>query len=65
MAGPLPSGGVASLCGLERLGADPELLAVVGSWRDTLAHENVLRPLRERHPGATTSVGFALPIHRS
>jgi hypothetical protein len=31
----------------ERLGADAELLAVVGSWRDTLTDEEVLSMLRE------------------
>jgi hypothetical protein len=32
---------------LERLGADEELLAVVGSWRDTLSDEDALLMLRE------------------
>jgi hypothetical protein len=32
---------------LERLGANEELLAVVGSWRDTLSDEDVLLMLRE------------------
>jgi hypothetical protein len=32
---------------LERLGADLELLAVVGSWRDTLDDAEVLSMLRE------------------
>jgi hypothetical protein len=32
---------------LERLGADPELLAVVGSWRDTLDDTDVLAMLKE------------------
>jgi hypothetical protein len=31
---------------LERLGADPELLAIVGSWRDTLDDAEVLALLR-------------------
>jgi hypothetical protein len=32
---------------LERLSADPELLAIVGSWRDTLSDAEVLSTLRE------------------
>jgi hypothetical protein len=32
---------------LERLDAAPELLAIVGSWRDTLDDAEVLRLLRE------------------
>jgi hypothetical protein len=32
---------------LERLGAEPELLAIVGSWRDTLDDWEVLSLLRE------------------
>jgi hypothetical protein len=32
---------------LERLGADEELLSVVGSWRDTLDDAEVLALLRE------------------
>jgi hypothetical protein len=32
---------------LERLDADAELLAIVGSWRDTLPDADVLRMLRE------------------
>ena len=32
---------------LERLGADPELLAVVGSWRDTLDDAEILALLKE------------------
>jgi hypothetical protein len=32
---------------LERLDADEELLAVVGSWRDTLSDEEALLMLRE------------------
>jgi hypothetical protein len=32
---------------LEPLGADPELLAVVGSWRDTLDDTDILVVLRE------------------
>jgi DNA invertase Pin-like site-specific DNA recombinase len=31
---------------LEQLSADPELLAVVGSWRDTLNHDEILEHLR-------------------
>jgi hypothetical protein len=36
---------------LERLGAGPELLAIVGSWRDTLDDADVLRMLREYNAG--------------
>jgi hypothetical protein len=32
---------------LERLGADPELLAVIGSWRDTLDDAEILALLKE------------------
>lgn len=32
---------------LERLGADEELLSIVGSWRDTLDDAEVLSLLRE------------------
>jgi hypothetical protein len=32
---------------LERLGAEPELLAVVGSWRDTLDDADILAMLQE------------------
>ena len=32
---------------LERLGADEELLAIIGSWRDTLPDAEVLALLRE------------------
>jgi hypothetical protein len=32
---------------LERLGAEPELLAIVGSWRDTLGDAEALSTLRE------------------
>jgi hypothetical protein len=32
---------------LERLGADPELLSIVVSWRDTLDDAEVLSMLRE------------------
>ena len=31
---------------LEQLSADPELLAVVGSWRDTLNDDEILEHLR-------------------
>jgi hypothetical protein len=31
---------------LEQLSADPELLAVVGSWRDTLDDDEILAHLR-------------------
>ncbi len=31
---------------LEQLSADPELLGVVGSWRDTLNDEEILEHLR-------------------
>jgi len=34
---------------LERLGADAELLAIVGSWRDTLDDRGVLSMLREHN----------------
>jgi hypothetical protein len=36
---------------LERLGADEELLAIVGSWRDTLDDADVLRLLRDHNAG--------------
>jgi hypothetical protein len=36
---------------LERLGAQPQLLAVVGSWGDTLDDETVLQLLREWNAG--------------
>jgi len=32
---------------LERLGADEELLAIIGSWRDTLPDAEVLALLRQ------------------
>jgi hypothetical protein len=32
---------------LERLGADAELLAIIGSWRDTLSDEEALAALQE------------------
>jgi len=32
---------------LERLGADEELLAIIGSWRDTLPDDEVLALLRD------------------
>ncbi len=32
---------------LERLDADPELLSIIGSWRDTLDDAEVLSLLRE------------------
>jgi hypothetical protein len=38
----------------ERLGADADLLAVVGSWRDTLPDADVLRLLREYNAGIAT-----------
>jgi hypothetical protein len=31
---------------LEQLSADPDLLAVVGSWRDTLNDDEILEHLR-------------------
>jgi len=34
---------------LERLGADAELLAIVGSWRDTLGDAEVLSMLRDNN----------------
>jgi hypothetical protein len=39
---------------LERLGADAELLAIVGSWHDTPPDADVLRMLRECHAGRQT-----------
>jgi hypothetical protein len=39
---------------LERLDADPELLAIVGSWRDTLPDQDVLRMLRDYNAGRPT-----------
>jgi hypothetical protein len=39
---------------LERLDAGPELLAIVGSWRDTLPDADVLRMLREHNAGRPT-----------
>jgi hypothetical protein len=39
---------------LERLDADAELLAIVGSWRDTLPDADVLRMLREYNAGRPT-----------
>jgi hypothetical protein len=39
---------------LERLDADEELLAIVGSWRDTLPDPDVLRMLREYNAGRPT-----------
>jgi hypothetical protein len=39
---------------LEWLGADDELLAIVGSWGDTLPDPDVLRMLREYNAGRPT-----------
>ncbi len=39
---------------LEWLGADGELLAIVGSWGDTLPDVDVLRMLREYNAGRLT-----------
>jgi hypothetical protein len=39
---------------LERLDAGPELLAIVGGWRDTLPDADVLRLLREYNAGQPT-----------
>jgi hypothetical protein len=39
---------------LEQLGADEELLAIVGSWRDTLSDAQVLSMLREYNAGRPT-----------
>jgi hypothetical protein len=39
---------------LEDLGAGPELLAVIGSWGDTLDDGNVLRLLRDYNAGRPT-----------
>jgi hypothetical protein len=36
---------------LERLGAEPELLAIVGSWRDTLSDDELLATLRDYRAG--------------
>lgn len=32
---------------IEKLGGDPELLAVIGSWGDTLTEDEVLQGLKE------------------
>jgi hypothetical protein len=39
---------------LDRLGAGPDLLAIVGSWGDTLADAEVLRVLRDYNAGRPT-----------
>ena len=39
---------------LERLGTDAELLAIVGSWRDTLGDHEVLAMLRDYNAGRPT-----------
>jgi hypothetical protein len=39
---------------LERLEADEELLAIVGSWRDTLDDAQILAMLREYNAGRPT-----------
>ena len=39
---------------LERLDADAELLAVVGSWHDTLDDADVLSSLRDWNAGRST-----------
>ncbi len=39
---------------LEDLGAGPELLAIVGSWRDTLPDQDVLRMLKDYNAGRPT-----------
>jgi hypothetical protein len=39
---------------LERLGADEDLLSIVGSWRDTLKDAEVLSMLREYNAGRPT-----------
>jgi hypothetical protein len=39
---------------LERLGADEELLSIVGSWRDTLGDATVLELLRDYNAGRMT-----------
>lgn len=36
---------------LERLGAHPQLLAIVGSWGDTLTDDKVLEALRDWNAG--------------
>lgn len=37
---------------LEQLGAHPQLLAIVGSWGDTLTDEAVLEALKDWNAGA-------------
>jgi hypothetical protein len=37
---------------LKRLGADPYLLAIVGSWQDTMSDEEVLDMLRDWNAGS-------------
>jgi hypothetical protein len=39
---------------LERLGAGPDLLVIVGSWGDTLADAAVLHMLRDYNAGRPT-----------
>jgi hypothetical protein len=39
---------------VERLGADPERLSIIGSWRDTLDDTEVLRLLRDYNAGRPT-----------
>ncbi len=39
---------------IERLGAGPELLSVVGGWRDNLDDKDVLRMLTEYNAGRRT-----------
>jgi hypothetical protein len=39
---------------MERLGAGPDLLAIVGGWRDTLSDPDVLRMLQEYNAGRPT-----------
>jgi hypothetical protein len=39
---------------LERLDSDPELLSILGSWRDTLGDAEVLSLLRDYNAGRPT-----------
>lgn len=43
---------------LEILGADRQLLAIVGSWGDTLSHREILRLLREWNASAAREKGL-------
>jgi hypothetical protein len=49
---------------LERLGAEEELPAVVGSWRDTLSDREVLALLRDYNAGPSDAAsGALLTVH--